>query len=146
VVKRVPVHVHVEDKVVLPAEWANHHARYASFNKNRNENKNMIPLVIFTNYYITPDDAVSVLYDNADVDDEDALPPATIAVLEHFFDGIESDYDDYESDEPDDDISYLVSRMIWNRTTFIAPWFPATIHRLTTWMRCRCGGVGNDVD
>jgi hypothetical protein len=96
-------HVHVEDQA-LTAEWANHNARYASFNKsmNENENKNKIPSVIFTNY-ITPDDAVSVLYDDIDVDDEECLPPATIAVLEHlFFDCIESDCDDYESDDDDD--------------------------------------------
>jgi hypothetical protein len=77
-----------DDKVW--AAWAHRQALSASLNKNANK----IPSVIFTNQYIVPDDAVSCLYDNADIDDEDALPPATIAVLEFFFDGLESDDDE----------------------------------------------------
>jgi hypothetical protein len=96
------------DKVSVLAAWAHRNALSASCN----ENKNMIPLVIFTNY-VTPEDAVSVLYDNADVDDEDALPPATIAVLEHFFDGMESDYDTHDEDEDEDSSDSVAPSDYW---------------------------------
>jgi hypothetical protein len=86
------------DKV--SAAWAHYQALSAS----QNENANTIPSVIFTNEYVVPDDAVSRLYYDPDIDDDDALPPATIAVLENFFDGIDSDLE-----ETDDESSFSSS-------------------------------------
>lgn len=71
---------------------------------NRRCHNNDIPVVVVTKYqHANDDDAVSVLYDDPNVDDQDTLPDATIDVLKYIFDDIldyatYSDIDDTTSE------------------------------------------------
>ena len=64
----------------------------------------VVPFVIILNHSFD-DDEVSALYDDPDIDDQDVLPPATIAVLRNFFDGVESLCDDETASITDDEDS-----------------------------------------
>jgi hypothetical protein len=108
------------DKV--SAAWAHHQALSAI----RNENAYKIPAVIFTNPFIVPDDAVSRLYYDPDIDDEDALPPATIAVLENFFDGIDSDLE--ETDDESSLSSAALEQDFFYSKTVPADYSPSYLH------------------
>jgi hypothetical protein len=93
----------------VSAAWDHHQALSASRNKDANKYK--VLSAIFTNQYIVPDDAVSRLYYDPDVDDEDAFPPATIAVFENCFDGI-----DIDLEETDDESSFSSSASVQGST------------------------------